>query len=63
MARYVGYCKIECPLACEVPEGYTLTEVPPPRHDWSDVKRCPNEPGVDFPEGQECGKVLLISRE
>jgi hypothetical protein len=61
MATYEGYCKIECPLECEVPEGYRLTEVPVPRHNWGDVKVCPNEAGVDFPEGQECGKAWLVS--
>ena len=60
MARYVGYCRIECPLACEVPEGYTLAEVPPPRHNWGDVKWCPNGP-EDLPPGEECGKVFLVS--
>lgn len=60
VAKYEGYCTIDCPLDCEVPEGYTLTEVPVPRHNWGDVKVCPNVPGEDLPVGEECGKAFLV---
>lgn len=39
----IGPAVLPCPLKCDVPEGVTLAEVPPSRHDWSDVIRCPNE--------------------
>jgi hypothetical protein len=60
MATYEGPCRIDCSLKCKVPEGVTLTEVPEPRHNWSDVVRCPNE-GNDMP-GHDCRKVFLVSR-
>lgn len=45
---YVGPCKIDCPLKCDVPAGKTLTPVPRPRHAWADVIVCPNtEEGCD----------------
>lgn len=46
--------KIQCSLECDIPEGVTLTEVPAPRHDWTDVIRCPN-----IEEG--CERVFMIS--
>lgn len=60
MARYVGPCEIDCPLKCSVPSGYTLAEVPPPRHDWADVKWCPNDE-ESLPPEETCGKVFLVS--
>lgn len=34
---------IECVQNCTIPDGVTLTEVPVPRHDFSDVHVCPND--------------------
>lgn len=51
MIRYLGPTTIRCPRRCEVPEGVIATAVPPPRHAWSDVHRCPND---------GCGLGLLI---
>lgn len=39
---YIGPCKIDCDLKCNVPEGARLCEVPRPRHAWGDVLPCPN---------------------
>ena len=39
---YVGPCKIDCPLECNVPEGMTLGVVPRPRHAWKDILPCPH---------------------
>lgn len=39
---FQGPCQIDCPLQCDVPENVTLTEMPPSRHNWSDIVRCPN---------------------
>ena len=49
---------VNCPLACEIPEGLELAQVPEPRHDWGDVLRCPNgaEEGLEFP----CGRAFLV---
>lgn len=33
--------RIDCEEHCEVPEGVTMTEVPRPRHAWSDIIHCP----------------------
>jgi hypothetical protein len=38
----VGPCKIDCEEGCDVPSGVRLGEVPPSRHQWSDVIVCPN---------------------
>lgn len=43
MTTYVGPCKLECPEACDVPEGVEMALVSVPRHAWSDVLVCPNE--------------------
>lgn len=51
MSDYVGPCTIDCAERCEVPEGRTLADVPPPRHAWADVLRCPHE---------GCGRAFLI---
>ncbi|MDH6489602.1 hypothetical protein [Streptomyces sp. SAI-127] len=42
--------RLDCPQRCEIPPGITLTEVPEPRHAWSDVHRCPND---------GCGRTFL----
>jgi hypothetical protein len=34
--------RLDCPQRCEIPPGFTLTELPAPRHAWGDVHRCPN---------------------
>ena len=39
-----------CEENCEVPEGVELVEMPPSRHDWSDIIRCPNS----------CGRTYMI---
>lgn len=52
MPRYVGPCKMDCPNECDVPEGFTLFEVPVPRHNWGDVVACPHD---------DCGRALLIT--
>lgn len=44
--------RIDCPKACEIPAGITLTEVPRPRHAWSDVYTCPND---------GCGRAFMTS--
>lgn len=43
MKVYTGPTKVLCPLRCDVPSGVRLTIVPPSRHNWGDVIRCPNE--------------------
>lgn len=48
---YVGPCKIECPMQCDVPEGRRLHPVPRPRHVWRDVIVCQNE---------GCGRAFLV---
>jgi hypothetical protein len=50
---------VGCPLSCELPEG--VTEVPPPRHDWNDILRCPNgtEEGLNAP----CGRAFLVKEQ
>lgn len=53
MSTYKGPCEIECPLKCRVPEGWTVTEMPPSRHAWSDIIRCPND---------DCDRTLLATR-
>jgi hypothetical protein len=45
---------IDCDLKCPVPAGVTMTEVPGPRHAWSDVFVCPNE---------GCGRCFLLLRK
>lgn len=50
MMTYVGPTAVTCSQSCEVPEGWTLTEVPVPRHAWADVVVCPNG---------ECGRAFL----
>lgn len=50
MTEYVGPCRIDCEQGCEVPSGRTLTLVPAPRHQWSDVLVCPHG----------CGRAFLI---
>lgn len=35
--------RIDCAEQCEIPPGITITEVPPSRHAWADVFRCPND--------------------
>ncbi|MEU0950480.1 hypothetical protein ABZ379_48855 [Streptomyces canus] len=42
--------RLDCPQRCQIPPGVTLTEVPTPRHAWSDVHRCPND---------GCGRTFL----
>lgn len=42
-----------CPDGCLAPEGVEVTEVPRPRHAWSDVFVCPNEP---------CERAFMIKR-
>lgn len=39
-----------CEENCEVPEGIELVEMPPSRHAWSDIIRCPNS----------CGRTYMI---
>jgi hypothetical protein len=53
--------RVNCPLACEIPENVELTEVPEPRHYWGDVLRCPNgtEEGLDAP----CGRAFLVKEQ
>jgi hypothetical protein len=34
---------IDCAQQCDIPDGVQLTEVPRPRHAWSDILNCPNE--------------------
>lgn len=43
---------IDCEQRCEVPEGVALHAVPPPRHAWGDVLRCPND---------DCGRCFLVT--
>ena len=43
---------IDCQQACEIPQGVTLVRVPPPRHAWTDIIRCP-----------DCGDCFLVERE
>lgn len=35
--------EIDCAEKCVIPDGVTLHETPPPRHNWSDMVGCPNE--------------------
>lgn len=51
MTTYTGPCQMDCPQECAVPEGFKLSVVPTPRHDWGDVMHCPND---------GCGRSLLI---
>jgi len=48
--------RVNCPLSCELPDE--ATEVPAPRHDWSDVLRCPN--GADEGLAEPCPRAFLI---
>ncbi|MFG1794218.1 hypothetical protein [Nocardia sp. NPDC049149] len=34
---------IGCAEKCEIPDGVQLRDMPPTRHAWSDIVRCPNE--------------------
>lgn len=38
-----GIRRLDCAEKCEIPSGVNLTEVPRPRHAWSDVLNCPND--------------------
>lgn len=42
---------IDCDLSCEIPEGVKLVDMPPARHDWSGIIRCPNS---------GCGRTFLV---
>lgn len=46
--RLIGPTNIDCEQRCDVPSGMTLSEVPRPRHAWSDALPCPN-----------CGRCFL----
>jgi hypothetical protein len=52
MAKFTDH--IDCEMSCEIPEGVTLTELPPPRHDWGGILRCPND---------GCGRFFLVEKE
>lgn len=54
MSDFVGPCKIDCADGCDVPAGVTLSEVPTPRHTWTDVMQCPHD---------GCGRCFLIVPE
>lgn len=43
--------EIDCPQKCEIPAGVVLVRVPPPRHAWSDIIRCP-----------DCGDCFLVEK-
>jgi hypothetical protein len=43
---------IDCEQQCRIPEDVHLTPVPPPRHAWNDVIRCPND---------GCERCFLVS--
>lgn len=62
MATFVGPCEIDCPVKCNVPKGYDLTDVPPPRHDWSDVMACPNGGEQEALSGP-CGRHFLVKEQ
>ena len=49
--EFVGPTKIDCDLKCDIPAGVVVSEIPRPRHAWSDVIACPNEP---------CERAFLI---
>lgn len=51
MTVIVGPTSMDCDQACEVPEGVRVAWVPPPRHNWGDVVRCPND---------GCGRAFLV---
>jgi hypothetical protein len=52
-AAITGPAKMACRMTCDVPAGTVMTEVPPPRHAWADVVRCPND---------DCGRAFLVSQ-
>ncbi len=41
-----------CQEFCDVPAGFAMTIVPPSRHAWSDIVRCPN-----------CGLTFLLHQK
>lgn len=45
--------ELPCDERCEVPADLEMSEVPPPRHAWDGVVRCPNN---------GCGRWWLIRR-
>lgn len=42
---------IDCAQRCEIPAGIAMREMPPTRHAWGDIKRCPND---------DCGKFFMV---
>ena len=40
--QYPAGTQIDCPLRCQIPDDWNLTQVPRPRHNWDDVIICPN---------------------
>lgn len=52
--QLVGPCKIACPMQCDVPQGATIVEMPPPRHNWGDMFHCPNGNEV------ECDRWFMV---
>jgi hypothetical protein len=45
--------RIDCDQRCEIPDGVTLLEMPPTRHAWSDIVRCPIE---------GCGRFFMVEK-
>jgi hypothetical protein len=43
--------RLDCAERCQVPAGVTLKDMPPSRHAWSDIVRCPND---------GCGREFLV---
>jgi hypothetical protein len=45
---------IDCAQQCDIPDGVTMREMPPSRHAWSDIVRCPND---------DCGRTFMVIKD